>query len=157
MKKTTLLTAMVLACCGAAAEAQVYVQPTGYGTYTVTQPTYAAPVSYAPAAPVSYAPAAYAPAAAYAPVTTYYAGNPCGQRVAYNCCNACCNPCCNPCAATYVSASPCAPQAVYSPVTCAPAPVACGPQACIRRGLLGQPTVYVPGQPVRNLFRFLTP
>jgi hypothetical protein len=143
MKKTTLLTVVLtVVCCGAVAEAQVYVQPANYG-YTVSQPLYGAP-------------ATYAPAASYAPVTTYYARGGYGQGVAYNG-NPCCNPCCNPCATSYVSASP---QVAYSaPIgyAPAPAPAAYGPQVGIRRGLLGQPTVYVPGQPIRNLFRFLTP
>jgi hypothetical protein len=151
MKKVIMLMAVTLAC-STAAQAQLYVQPVNYSaypqsTYTVSQPLYGTPV--------------YNPAPAYTPVSTYYVGNPCGQRVACNyACSPCCNPCCNPCGVTYASAAPCAPcapQAVYAPVTYAPAPVACGPQACIRRGLLGQPVVYVPGQPVRNALRFLTP
>ena len=163
--KTTMLTAVfAVLCCGAVAEAQVYVQPANYNTYTVSQPLYApanygAPATYsAPAtynAPATYSTPVYSPATTYTPATTYYVGNACGQRVA---CTPCCNPCCNPCATTYVSASPCVPQAVYAPVTYAPAPapaVACGPQ--IRRGLLGQPVVYVPGQPIRNALRFLSP
>ncbi len=163
MKKTTMLMAVfTVVCSGALAEAQVYVQPANYytptqptnygtynGNYTVSQPLYGAPATYG-------APAAYTPVSNYTPVTTYYAGSACGQPVTCNY-NPCCNPCaCNPCATTtYVSASPCAPQAVYSPVAYAPAPVACGPQ--IRRGLLGQPVVYVPGQPLRNALRFLAP
>ncbi len=159
MKTTTMLTAVFATLCCGVAEAQVYAQPANYNTYTVSQPLYA-PASYgAPAtysAPAYSAPAynapAYVPAAGYTPVATYYAGNACGQRVA---CTPCCNSCCNPCATTYVSASPCVPQAVCAPVTYAPAPVACGPQ--IRRGLIGQPVVYVPGQPIRNALRFLSP
>ncbi len=147
MTKTTMLMTVAALVCGAAtANAQVYVQPVNYAYasngYTMSQPV------YAPAA-----------SPAYAPVTSYYAGNACGQIIpcSYNC-----TPCgCNTYAANYASASPYVPQAVYSPVTYAPAPapapVACGPQAYIRRGLLGQPTVFVPGQPIRNLFRFLTP
>jgi hypothetical protein len=161
MKKTTMLTALfTVICCGAAAEAQVYVQPANYytqpanygtynGNYTVSQPLYSAPAAYSQPA--------YTPVSNYTPVATYYAGSACGQPVQCSY-NPCCNQCaCNPCATyatTYAPASPCVPQAAYAPVTYAPAP-ACGPQ--IRRGLLGQPVVYVPGQPLRNALRFLAP
>ncbi len=47
-------------------------------------------------------------------------------------------------------ASP-APQVVYQPA------VAAGPRYMLGRGVLGQPKLYVEGQPVRNFLRWLTP
>lgn len=53
---------------------------------------------------------------------------------------------------------------VCNPVTAAPyapAPVAALPGArpgmTVRRGLLGQPVIHMPGQPLRNIMRFVTP
>ena len=166
MKTTTLLmTVTTVVLSGVAAQAQVYVQPANYyyypnnayaaNAYPASQPVYtpASQPVYAPASQPAYASASqpvYAPAA-YTPVTTYYAGSACGQAVpcSYNCASPCA---CDPSGGNYAAASPYVPQAVYAPVTYAPAPVACGPQ--IRRGSLGQPTVYVPGQPIRNFFRY---
>ncbi|MEZ6086832.1 MAG: hypothetical protein R3C05_02120 [Pirellulaceae bacterium] len=31
------------------------------------------------------------------------------------------------------------------------------PNVQVGRGIIGQPTVYVPGQPIRNFFRYLSP
>ncbi len=50
----------------------------------------------------------------------------------------------------YRPASP-APQVVYQPVMVA------GPRYVLGRGILGQPKLYVDGQPVRNFLRWLTP
>jgi hypothetical protein len=36
-------------------------------------------------------------------------------------------------------------------------PVAPAPGYVVGRGLIGQPKLYVPGQPVRNVLRYLTP
>jgi len=53
-----------------------------------------------------------------------------------------------------VSAATPAPAIVYRPVV----PVFRMPRSyVVGRGILGQPKVYVPGQPVRNTFRWLTP
>lgn len=49
---------------------------------------------------------------------------------------------------------PPAPRVTYRPVM----PVLPMPPAYeVGRGILGQPKLYVPGQPVRNFFRYLTP
>lgn len=54
---------------------------------------------------------------------------------------------------------PSAGAQVWRPVTPTPAPVAARPTRPIYlgRGLIGQPKVYVEGQPFRNALRFLTP
>ncbi len=52
--------------------------------------------------------------------------------------------------ASYRPASP-APQVVYQPV------VVSSPRYVLGRGILGQPKLYVDGQPVRNFLRWLTP
>ena len=41
----------------------------------------------------------------------------------------------------------------YRPV----APLTAAQQSYVGQGILGQPKAYVPGQPLRNLFRYLTP
>lgn len=150
MKKTTLLIALFALFAGAAAaEAQVYVRPsccgTAYGNY------------YAPTYVVAQQPvySAGTNACCQGNTRAYYAGNCCGQAPVQRC-SSCC----------HATASPCAGHAVYQPaVTYQPAayqPAAYGPQPAgcspyyVRRGLLGQPTVYVPGQPIRNFFRFLS-
>lgn len=111
------------------------------------------PVVSAPVTPVVSTPVVSTPVASY---TTYYAPAPVAavaptvsHRVAYP-------------TTTYY-----APAAVtaYSPVvTAAPVPVTtyspvvtAYPSYYVGRGVVGQPTVYVPGQPVRNALRFLAP
>ena len=79
--------------------------------------------------------------------------------------SACCSPYAAPVSHNVVmpqpSLAPSLPPAYPSGV-----PVPSTPAAAVRpfpagmyvgRGALGQPTVYVPGQPVRNLFRWVTP
>ncbi len=55
-----------------------------------------------------------------------------------------------PAQTSYQPVSP-APLVVYQPV------VAAGPQYVLGRGILGQPKLYVEGQPVRNFLRWLSP
>lgn len=54
-----------------------------------------------------------------------------------------------------VAPAPYAPMSVNSYRPLVPQPVA--PQYTIGKGILGQPTLYVPGQPVRNVLRWLSP
>ena len=46
------------------------------------------------------------------------------------------------------------PQATYRPIVPL---VTMPPQVEVGRGILGQPTVYVPGQPIRNFLRYFSP
>ena len=152
MKKTTLLIALFALFAGAAtAKAQVYVRPVccpaAYGDQYAT--SYAP--SYAPTYSVAQQPvhAAGTTTCCRGNVRAYYAGNCCGGSLVQGCSNCC------------YAASPCAgraacrPAIAYQPVAAyGPQPSGCRPY--IRRGLLGQPTIYVPGQPLRNFFRFFS-
>lgn len=100
------------------------------------QPTYAQPVSTLPLVPTGGPPAAtysYAPQTTvtqYAPAPTYAAPN-------------------------YSVPVTGVPQTVYRPVTTLPPVVRNDVQ--IGSGIYGQPTIYRPGQPLRNILRWLTP
>jgi hypothetical protein len=63
--------------------------------------------------------------------------------------------CCAPCAPQVVPAVPAPPLHVnYRPVL----PLAPMPETYYAgQGILGQPKLYVPGQPIRNLLRYLGP
>jgi hypothetical protein len=116
--------------CGSLQTAYAPVAPS-YATYYPSTVAYYAPtpqVTYAPAAPVTY----------YSPVTpqvTYYA----------------------PPAPTYTTyyASPAVqPYATYYGPAMQPTVVYYGVPG---RSIFGAPTVYMPGQPVRNVLRAVTP
>jgi hypothetical protein len=140
VKKITLVASLLIMSLAAKGQAQVYIQPASYSdTYTVTQqPVYTT-------TPQTYQPYA-APAAVVQPVAPNYAGGVYAQPVTYG------NPC-MPCPC--VSPVSYQPAAAYQPVA-APAAAGCKPYY-VGRGLLGQPKLYMPGQPVRNALRFITP
>jgi hypothetical protein len=84
-----------------------------------------------------------------APATSCYVQQPCPTpTLGADCCNPCqtCAPACAPCCPTRrVGLRPVIDVGTRDP--------------CLQmgRGILGQPKVYVPGQPVRNFVRWLTP
>ena len=134
MKLRLLLMLFVTGCLAASAHAQVIVQPT-----TVYYP----PAVPAPAVP---APAVAAPVVASSPVTVYKPA-----PVVYSA------PAPVPAPAVTVVARPVVPAAPvvsYRPVV--PVAVPARP-VVVGRGLLGQPEAYVPGQPIRNALRFISP
>ncbi len=49
------------------------------------------------------------------------------------------------------------PQTMYRPVPAQPIVAVADPSLQVSKGIYGQPTIYRPGQPVRNFFRYLTP
>jgi hypothetical protein len=132
MLKCALGVGLLLGCAGVA-RAQYVVLP----TTTYYAPAVAAPV-YAPATTTYYAPAVVAPTTTYyapavaAPVTTYYAPAPAAPITAYSA----------PAQVTYYA--PAAPVVVARPIR-------------IGRNIYGGPTAYVPGQPVRNTLRYISP
>jgi hypothetical protein len=166
------------------AEAQVYIRPVNYSeSYSVTQQPlyvttnegYSAPATYAQQPVVIQQPAVVQPRLVQAsyvqptvmqpsvvqptfvqqpvmvqqPVASYYAGNVCAQPVAYYHGGCAAQPCC--------VAQPCVARVACQPVAaCEPVAAGCQPYY-VRRGLLGQPKLYVPGQPIRNVLRALVP
>jgi DNA-directed RNA polymerase II subunit RPB1 len=136
----------------AATPVTTYYAPTPVTTYYTPSTAYYAPTSvyysratrsyYAGSAPVTtyYAPATttyYAPTTAYyAPTTSYYAA-----RTSYYA----------PTTSYY------APTTAYYGATAVAAPVVVGRPAVLGSGSLGQPKVYIPGQPIRNALRWATP
>lgn len=152
MRSIVLLTSLAVLGMTASADAQyVYVGGPAVVPYT----SYYAPVVVAPRRAAYYAPAVVpyaAPVAVtsyYAPTTSYYAPAPVSTYYA-------------PTVATtsyYAPASPYPVVAGYAPapvVAYRPAVVA-QPAYVIGRGVVGQTKVYIPGQPVRNSVRFVTP
>jgi hypothetical protein len=121
----------------------------------VAAPVYVAPatVYYPPAAPVIEAPVLEAPpvvaAPAIAPVTTYSPVVVTPRRwITYS---------------PFVPVAP-APVVTYSPVVTAPAPVVAYSPVVPAAPVVAAPAVgvrskvvYVPGQPIRNFFRTITP
>jgi hypothetical protein len=166
MKINSLLGALALCAWAATAQAQGVYQPvySGQATYAVSsQPARlcATPVAYSQPVvqccqPIvlasslpqagTYQTAAYQ-ATAYQPAANYPQGT--GQDVGFA------SNCCTPCVpATYACSPPpvCYPSAPV-PVT-AYRPYDRTPQ--IRPGVFGQPSLFVPGQPIRNFFRSIS-
>jgi hypothetical protein len=164
MKMIFCSVALLLGALGTSAQAQ-YIVGTPVTTYyapaaPVVAPAYAAPVVVA-RRPITayYAPAAvaapvvtsyYAPAAApiAAPVTSYYAPAPVAAPV-YS---------------SYYAPAVTAPvySSYYAPAPVVGAPVVTAPVVAARpvvlgRSIYGTRELYVPGQPVRNTLRAITP
>jgi hypothetical protein len=60
-------------------------------------------------------------------------------------------------AVTLPQAAPTAPAAPYQPITAPFGIQPPTPSVYLGRGIVGQPKLYAPHQPVRNFFRWLTP
>lgn len=141
MTRTTLLAAFASALCASAAQAQIVIEsPPVVTTYYSPAPT----VTYAPT--VSAAPVVtYSPTIASAPVTTYYA--PTTTYYAPT--------------TTYYGPTT---TALYAPATTTyyggtaiVTPLALGRPVTFGSSAYGTFRPYVPGQPVRNTFRFFVP
>lgn len=127
MSKQLWLTAVLVLMFGVSVQAQTCVPATG-GTYTLSQPIVLAPT-----------PSPYAMVPVVRNGATYGQWMPVGSA-----------------APAYAAPSPyaVAPRVGYRPLL----PIARPPASYyVGRGLLGQPKVYVPGQPLRNALRYLSP
>lgn len=124
---------------GVVYETPVYGSATTTYYAPATTTFYAPPTTtfYAPATTAYYAPttAYYAPAVTVAPTVTYYAPVPAVVPMT-----------------TYY-----APVVGNGVVVAAYTPAMVATPYIVGRGSLGQPKVYVAGQPIRNAMRFVTP
>jgi hypothetical protein len=154
-----LIASLAYADCGCATPV-VAAAPT-YVTSYAPAAAYEAPVSYtasyAPAYTTYYSPTYNSPTVAYeapAAYTSYYAPAPTGYTTYYA------PPAVSSVAVPYVSYyAPATPYAAYySPgVAAAPVPYSTYYYGVPGTSIYGTPQVYVPGQPVRNTLRALTP
>lgn len=172
MRSTALIATIAVLALSATSQAQVVYSVVPQVVYRVeTAPVVVAPQAfetttyYAPATQTTLSPVTtYHPVTTYRPVTAYQ------PTVTYSPVTSVATP-----VVTYSPVTTVAPVVAYSPVTTVTAyspVVACSPVATtsqvvyspvvvqpvtVGRNLYGQPTAYVPGQPVRNVLRSLTP
>ena len=157
MKNFIALIASMVILCAVSARAQTVISSIPMTTPVYVEPTLPVGTASAPAAHTVYC--GWFRRQAYSAQPVYYAPQPVGMQpiagatpygggyYGGDCCSA-----------TTAMVQPPAPA--YAPAAGCSAPVVLGqspPNHYIGRGIVGQPKLYVSGQPLRNALRFITP
>ena len=153
MKATTFLTATIVLFLASAAQAQIVVYSAPVTRYYA--PTFAAVPVQTVVRPRRAVTTYYSPTAIAIPATTvYYTPFVTTSRTTTYYSSVSSMP-----VATVAYREPvlmAAPVVTYSPVMTY-SPVIVGRPVVVGRGIVGQPKIYVGGQPIRNTVRFVTP